>query len=191
MNNLEIVNALLDTTAIDVNLRDKNRGNRPLVVASQEGYLNIVKSLLHIPHIDVNMKRRRGFTPLVAACLNGHLGVVRVLLQRNDILINTIHNGYDRMPPAVFNIQQKPHRNCSCLLERLDIDVNLANGLGESSLSYAVRVGNLDAAKMILGRQDIEINSADRYGRTALYKPCITYATILFGFCWKEMQLHP
>jgi ankyrin repeat protein len=57
------------------------------------------------------------------------------------------------------------------LLERKDIQVNLASNSGWTSLIWACREGNEDVVKLLLKREDIDIRLKDHDGRTA-YDHC-------------------
>jgi len=62
---------------IDVNVR-RSDGMSPLHVASQKGYINIVKLLLSEEPFEA--KDVNGCTPLWLAAFNGHSDVVKLLL---------------------------------------------------------------------------------------------------------------
>ena len=47
----------------------------PLILASNNGHINIVKKLLHHPHIDVTIQNEDGYNCLALAAINRHLYV--------------------------------------------------------------------------------------------------------------------
>ena len=47
----------------------------PLILASNNGHLNIVKKLLHHPDIDVTIQNEDGYNCLALAAMNRHLYV--------------------------------------------------------------------------------------------------------------------
>ena len=63
------------------------------MLASFEGYLDVVKELLQHPKIDINLQDRNGDTALMHAATRGRLGVVRELLKRPGIDVN-LQNRY-------------------------------------------------------------------------------------------------
>jgi ankyrin repeat protein len=59
-------------------------------------------------------------------------------------------------------------------LDREGIDVNRQDPTGETALDRAIFSSNLEAAKLLLGRDDLDLNHRDNiHGRTALHWACI------------------
>lgn len=82
MGHLECVSSLLREIDIkDVNASDFE-GNTPLLVASEYGYLDIVKKLLKAG-AEVNKSNKKGRTPLMMACQYGSVEIVTRLLDEN------------------------------------------------------------------------------------------------------------
>ena len=73
------VKQILETN-VDLNKTDK-RGFTPLYVASDEGYVEVVRLLLD-RGADVNKTDKYGYTPLHVASFMGYVEVVRLLLDR-------------------------------------------------------------------------------------------------------------
>ena len=61
----------------------------PLFSAIHNGHLDIVKTLIAKPSIDINKKDNEGMTPLVIAALRDHMEIVAALLAHRDIEKNT------------------------------------------------------------------------------------------------------
>jgi len=76
-NHIAVVDTVLGSKYIDVNLQDWN-GKTALMKAAKEGNLKIVESLCKRPDIDVNIRDDKGRTALVHAC--ARLDVVTILL---------------------------------------------------------------------------------------------------------------
>ena len=79
--NEDVVDALLDAKA-DQNVCD-HYGKSPLMVASEEGHVQIVTKLLLQENTDVNKKSQSGYTALWYACNYGKEDVVNALLEAN------------------------------------------------------------------------------------------------------------
>ncbi len=84
---VEIVNALLSRTGVDVNLAGLH-GATPLFLAAQEGHAEVVELLLRKPDIKVNLATIAGATPLHVAADKGHAEVVERLLRKPGINVN-------------------------------------------------------------------------------------------------------
>ncbi|CUS10046.1 unnamed protein product, partial [Tuber aestivum] len=54
------------------------------------------------------------------------------------------------------------------LLERVDVDPNLADNFKRTPLLWAVENGRTEAVKLLLERADVDPNLADNDGRTPL-----------------------
>lgn len=80
-NHLEVVDALLIATGINVNQVCSMDDSTPLLIAAQNGRLEVVQKLLKVEGIQVNQANNNGTTPLFAAAINGQLGVVDELLK--------------------------------------------------------------------------------------------------------------
>ena len=49
------------------------------------------------------------------------------------------------------------------------MDVNSKNGKGRSALHYAAHEGNVGVIKLLLANPQLDVNSIDKYGFTALH----------------------
>jgi ankyrin repeat protein len=75
---LKVADLLLANKAIDVNLSNKS-GENPLMMASIEGELSLVETLVLKNKADVN---KAGWTPLHYACTTGKLSVAEFLVSK-------------------------------------------------------------------------------------------------------------
>ena len=84
------VELLLAHKELDVNARHPRRFNRTaLMLAAQDGKLQIVDALLNRPGVELNQKDIEGHTALSLATIAGQFEVVSALLQHTDIDINS------------------------------------------------------------------------------------------------------
>jgi len=67
------------TSGADINDNQEGRGTTPLILASQEGHIDVVECLLSLG-ADTEVKDEKGMTALMIASLEGKFDVVRLLL---------------------------------------------------------------------------------------------------------------
>ncbi|KAJ3799079.1 ankyrin repeat-containing domain protein [Lentinula aff. detonsa] len=70
----------------DINQLD-DLGRSPLSLASLNGHIEVVKTLLSLEDLDVNSTDKAGLSPLTHAASSGHLKIVRLLLEQPDIQV--------------------------------------------------------------------------------------------------------
>ena len=99
-----MVRTLLAANA-DVNAKDLD-GRTPLIVASQEGYVEVVRTLL-AAKADVNAKAANGFTAVIIASQNGHMDVAELLRQGVESPEQAVktHRALSAEPFSVGNAQ--------------------------------------------------------------------------------------
>ena len=68
----------------------------PLMLACQEGHIDIVRLLLE-QEVDVNLQNENNDTALIEACFNGHTEIVQLLMQREDIDVNLQNENTDNI----------------------------------------------------------------------------------------------
>jgi hypothetical protein len=69
-------------------------GCTALILASQDGHVEVVRLLLARKGVEVNKSAQNGATALMVASQSGHVKVVRLLLARQDVEVNkTAQNG--------------------------------------------------------------------------------------------------
>lgn len=63
----------------DVNIRDKEKSDTPLIIAALHGRVDIVQLLLEYD-ANVNTKQEDGMTALMMAAMKGHVGILQLLI---------------------------------------------------------------------------------------------------------------
>ena len=84
-NKPEVVKVLLAWTKTNINVIDRSRsGISPLILAAQEGYIDIARSFLHHEDIDLNSRDLNGNTALFHAIQAEHTEIAQDILDRQD-----------------------------------------------------------------------------------------------------------
>jgi len=81
----EAVRILIEKGRADVNQRDETSGRSVLAWAASEGFTQIVKYLLGLPHLDKNATDNDGRSPLSYAAANGMIQVIELLLRCSEV----------------------------------------------------------------------------------------------------------
>lgn len=169
---LWVVRRLLTHRAINPNLLDIN-GRTLLHVAIEIGQQEIAELLLHLHQdkIKVNAQDGDGNTPLHIAASHGLHLIVKLLLEHGDVLVNLRSEGKDS--PLSRAVEQSQALCVAMLLNHSYIDVNVAGGQNDGTPLHVVAgLGDddemLSIAELLLGRNDINLNSRDNLGDTPL-----------------------
>ena len=118
-----VIDALLKDKRIDVDLSNKS-GETPLMMASIEGNLPLVKTLVlgHKAQLD-----HIGWTPLHYACAKGHLEVAQFLVA-NGAIIDSLSVG--NTTPLMMAVHSGNEQLVKFLLDKgADLQLKNANGL--------------------------------------------------------------
>jgi ankyrin repeat protein len=126
---VDVINLLITNQATDVDLSNKS-GETPLMIASINGDLPVVKSLVlqrkaQIDHI--------GWTPLHYACANGHLDIAQFLIA-NGASIDSLSQG--NTTPLMMAVQSGNEVLVKLLLDK-GADLQLRNSQGLSAIDIA------------------------------------------------------
>ena len=125
-------------------------GETPVMVAARSGYPAVVEQLL-AKGANVNARGTRSQTALMWAVSQKHPDVVKVLLARGaDVQARSeVWSEVMAVPPHGY----------------LDYNRSIPHG-GETALMFAVRVGDLDSAKLLVAA-GANVNDADAWGVSA------------------------
>lgn len=126
----DVISFLLTNQATDVDISN-NFGETPLMIASIEGNLPLVKTLVQsnkakIDHI--------GWTPLHYASSRGHLEVVQYLLA-NGAIVDSMSPG--NTTPLMMAVQSGNEQLVKLLLDK-GADIKVRNGNGLTAIDIAV-----------------------------------------------------
>jgi len=125
----KVIDYLLQNKNIDVDLSNKY-GETPLMIASIEGDLPIVKTLVLQNHARVD---HIGWTPLHYACTRGHLDVAQFLILNGANVNATSING---STPLMMAAQSGNEELIKYLLDK-GADLQLRNSQGLSAIEIA------------------------------------------------------
>ncbi|MBX3708541.1 MAG: ankyrin repeat domain-containing protein [Gammaproteobacteria bacterium] len=126
-NMIPCVNKLLKCN-IDVNIGDN--GRTALLIAAENGQLEVIKALLEDEHINVNLTTNENKTPLYIAAEFGHLDVIRMLLADKRVNVNEVATE-DNQTALFIAAQEGHHEVVKALLEDERIHVNITSVLSK------------------------------------------------------------
>jgi len=125
----KVIEYLLSDKRTDVDLSNKY-GETPLMMASIEGDLPVVKTLVIQKHAMVN---HIGWTPLHYACSKGQLEVAQFLVANGAIVDSRSPNG---TTPLMMAVQSGNEQLIKFLLDK-GADLQLRNAQGLSAIDFA------------------------------------------------------
>ena len=163
----DVADVILDVGKADPNSAHKETGATPLYLASSEGNLAVVKTLLHYRntrHLDVNKPDETGRTPLYAACDKGHLDVVKLLIKAGEATADSESN--DGVTPLIAAIAGKHQKIAEVLVNKAGADAS--KGEGTSALHAACQYGLGEIVQLLLDKGRADVNKLDLNGATAL-----------------------
>lgn len=170
----EILHRLLQRDDAEINSRDKD-GRTLLFQASQYDAWEAVCLLLERTDIDVNCKDKFGLTPLLKASQKGHLEVMSLLFGHKDVDINIKYpSGSTPLINMASWITDERFHQRSVSLRYCNFPLL---HIGDKSVSDVWSVNHLitkpaylKLIRTIFERKDLDFNSKDRFGFTALSK---------------------
>jgi len=161
--NVNAIRKLLNNGA-NVNQNIGN-GRSPLIQASSNGNLELVKLLL-AKGADVNKANdKNGETPLYQASKWGHANVVKVLMAKGADVNKATKKGFT---PLIAASMEGHMEVVTLLLAAPGIDVNKANKDGTTPLYWASYYGRTEVAKVLL-KAGADVDKADKDGVTPLH----------------------
>ncbi len=137
-------------------------GCRPLLIASLNGYCNVVALLLEAG-ADVNAADGKGRTALMAGAHNSQLDVVKLLVDWGVEIDQGTHNGYT----ALMQASSLGHCDVVKLLLENKANTELSSITGTTALINACINGHYDVVTLLLGAK-ADVNAAFEEGWTAL-----------------------
>lgn len=140
-NLIEIVRTLLAARVYD-----SLELGRPLLIASEKGYSEIVKLLLDQEKIDVNVVDSFGEPSLIKASEHGHLEIVKLLLQ-NNAKVDQIN---DDEQSALLLAAKRGHPEIVNLLLAAGADNSVVDQNGMTALEWAVYKNHKEIVKTLL-----------------------------------------
>jgi len=152
---------------LDVNYALKGLGSlnlcrTPLIIASNLGYLSIVKLLVQY-NADINQQDSLGFTPLMFAAKEGHREIVKYLLELNaDIKLKEL-SGKTALKLAVDEKHSKMVELFATQTKSSKKKIDL------EALVFAVEKRNIELVKSMLDSSG-KLNLKNRHGANALIK---------------------
>ena len=188
---------------LDINVRD-GKGRTPLAVAVAFGREDITKFLLDQENVNVNTRNICGET-LISSTITKNKDpsrLVNLLIQRKDLDINSQCQTSHNLLRSVMMIEKRlgateyvpdipktNSRNKHVVLKINNIltiyDISMCSHLdkstGESILSHATFAGLESIARLILQREDLNVNAKDKLGITAFHHAAAFCSVELFN----------
>lgn len=128
-NSDKVIDVLLNTQNIDVDLSNKN-GETPLMIASIQGNLPLVKRLIEKNHAAID---HIAWTPLHYASARGQVSVAEFLLSEGAIVDSRSLND---TTPLMMAVQSGNEQMVKLLLDK-GADIQLRNSLGFTAIDIA------------------------------------------------------
>ncbi|XP_033967148.1 kinase D-interacting substrate of 220 kDa B-like isoform X2 [Pseudochaenichthys georgianus] len=158
--NLTAIKAHLDKFK-DVDSRSDN-GQTPLMVASEQGNVEIVQELLR-RGANVNLDDVDCWTALISAAKEGHFEVVRELLENNANLEHRDMGGWTALMWGAY----KGHTDVARMLMDKGANPNITGQYSVYPIIWAAGRGHAEIVHLLL-QHGAKVNCSDKYGTTPL-----------------------
>ena len=159
---LEIAKYLINAEAF-LNTQD-NSGNSALMLASEQGYTELVTLFLANP-MQINSENKMGLSALHLATKNGHTTIVELLIQHRANINKPMPNGL----PPIFEAVAKGYTAILGLFIDKGADVNSTVLTTQTSLlSIASALGKISAVQLLL-EKGADPNLANNLGITPIF----------------------
>jgi ankyrin repeat protein len=195
-NGHEAVAGLLADSNASLEVRDKEQGATSLIWAARNGHEEVVRLLLE-KGSELNARDRLERTPLSLAAYNKHASIIQLLLQRGGVIhpndeagkvkllatrlehhkvIEMLFEHEKRLPSTGSGrnetIPYTAESSSELTMQRLlkaDDNINEVDQHGQTLLSRAARMGDVQIVEMLIKTGKADINAMDqRYGETPL-----------------------
>ena len=145
--NFNQVKELLEKSPVLLDERNE-RGSTPLLIASYNGHLNIVKFLME-KGADKDIRNNRGSSALNLAAYGGHLEIAKYLVENGLEVDKPSPTGFTPLIHAVFT----GHNDVAEFLLEKGADITAADsGWGGRPIHWACSRGNAQSVKMLIAR---------------------------------------
>ncbi|MCJ1383169.1 hypothetical protein MMC17_006282 [Xylographa soralifera] len=164
-NYYAIVKRLLDMQGVEIDLPSSN-GATPLIIAAQEGNIQVVAELLK-KHADPEYMQSDGTTAIQQAIIKGHTLVVKAILE-HGINIHTMDSSGRTLLHRACESDVPQVEIVRLLIDR-GLDINARGSRGETPLHDASRCGYREFVQLLLdSHADSSIKDASPQHRTPL-----------------------
>lgn len=151
----------------DPNKRDP-RGNTALMIAARNGHLNIVRTLIHHPRTQVNLKNCKGKSALFYAAAQGRLDVFSLLLVfGGEMLDRERPSDWDKHPLLVA-ANNGHYGICKRIIETgMDVDFQDQDE-HHTALQHAASNGHIECCKLLIDA-GANVNHVNANGHSILH----------------------
>ena len=158
-----IARMLLERSDVNPDAADGS-GRTPLSRAAECECAGIVRMLLERNDVNPDAADRNGRTPFSWAAGNGRTGILRMLLERNDVNPDAVDkSGRTPLSWAAGNFCPEIVK---LLLGRTEVNPDRADDSGRTPLSWAAKSGYVGIVGLLL-RGNVDHNSSGKSGQTA------------------------
>ncbi|XP_046329919.1 ankyrin repeat and KH domain-containing protein 1-like [Haliotis rufescens] len=174
----EIAKYLITNTTVDINSVN-NRGKTPVMLAALNG-LGEVFDLLVSKGADLTSVTALQENILHLACDGLNVEMVKYILTQN--IVDDINSREWLGKTPLMNAAERENKEAFDLLVQKGANLTLVDNHDNNILHFASKGGNLDIVEYILAQNIVDINSREKYGRTAVMKAASTGKRNVFHF---------
>ncbi|XP_046377760.2 ankyrin repeat domain-containing protein 50-like isoform X1 [Haliotis rufescens] len=164
IGDLDRVKELMSNNSIDVNAQE-SYGVTPVMWAAQNGHSEVFQFLVSVG-ADLLLLDSDGDNMLTMACVGGHVDIVKSILTMSSAP-NINRPRKDGRTPLMWAALQGNLEVFNYLTSE-NADLFLSDNDEQNILHCACRGGHTGIVNEVISKTRIDINSSDRYGRTAM-----------------------
>ena len=153
---------------LKVNARDEISKRTPLMFASKQGHVKVIRQFLRCGAA-INDVSERGETALFETIYGNHEEALKTLLSQTELEVNAVHTKQECRTGLMLAASQGQSNMVEILLGHPRIDVNAQDGNGDSALCLAAEFGSKETIQILLKMPNIEIDRVNHRGWSALY----------------------